>query len=220
MKKLLIFTGFLILAFTINLNAQRKPFKAKDLKTVIKSHQSFAILPFDVIVDAKKMPEGITAEMLKEGEIEKGFELQSTLYSKIVRKLRRKDLDIQDVDETNRILMKNGISSETILNYSPEELADLLNVDGIFKNKAKTIEPLTSKEKTIAQVKNAASKFLLGFGMGEKSKAKITFRLYNGQDSKLLWSWENDVKGGITNADDAIEGLVHIFVNKNPYKKK
>jgi len=56
--------------------------------------------------------------------------------------------------------------------------------------------------------------------MGEKSKAKITFRLYNGQDSKLLWSWENDVKGGITNADDAIEGLVHIFVNKNPYKKK
>ncbi len=202
------------------LNAQNKPFKIKGLNNYIQEHKSFAILPFDVTVDANSKPAELSDEDIKAGELEKGIEMQTSFYAHLVKRLRRKDIEVQDIDQTNRILRKNGITIENYLDYEPGELAAILKVDGIFINKAKTTEPLTSKDRQKAMAINAATQIFTGLSLGPKSKANINSRLYDAKSGKLIWSWEYKVRGGISNADRAIESFIKEYVRISPYRKK
>jgi len=208
----------IILPFQV-INAQSKPFKIKNLKDYVKNHQSFAILPFNVNADVKELPEGVTMEMIEEGEKESGLELQTTMYTYLSQKLKRKNVEIQDVDKTNRILKKNNIDVENLLDYEPSELAEFLGVNAVFVHKVNTTEPLTSKERQINVAINAATTILIGRGLGAKSKANINSRLYDAKTDKLIWSWDKDLKGGVTDADRAIKNFISAFININPYKK-
>jgi len=212
MKKCTFFLLAILLPFIGQ--SQDKPFVHANVKDYVQRHATMAILPFQIKSEPRKLKEGMTQEDLRAGEKERGIAMQQSMYSYYVRKLRKKELEIQDVDQTNRILKKEGITIDNIFDYEPGELAKILKVDAVMLNKALTDEPLTDAAKGLAFAKN----YVLGLG---SSKVTTTTSIYDAQTGHLIWRWEITLKGGVMDADDLIENLVENYLSKkSPYRKK
>jgi hypothetical protein len=56
-------------------------YKSVDFESVREKHQTLAILPFDVTIEMKKLPEGMTPELLDKTEEEEATIIQSEIYA-------------------------------------------------------------------------------------------------------------------------------------------
>ena len=89
MKKILFVIVSLILAFTskAQFESNKQMFLAPDIKNVISSHKTVAIIPLKATIYYKKMPKGMDAEMVKNEEKKMGDDMQSGMYTFLLRKL-------------------------------------------------------------------------------------------------------------------------------------
>jgi len=100
-----------------------------------KSHEVIAILPFEVYTFGK-LPADIDEKDLIEMENVESAELQAQLYEGILEsKHDNQDIlsvKLQHHNETNLILESSGISVRDSWSYTPDELAELLDVDAVL----------------------------------------------------------------------------------------
>ena len=91
-------------------------------------HQKIAILnPKVGFKNVKKMD----AETLKEAQRTTALEVQQEMYKWLLKRKSqgRISIDIQDVEETDVILSRNGYTGN---NLTTSEICDLLNVDAVI----------------------------------------------------------------------------------------
>lgn len=177
-------------------------------------HRILAILPFDVTIEAKRLPKGVTLEMLKEMEKDEAYVIQGEVYRFFLRQMSRNayTVNFQDVDETNSRLLRAGISFDNIRNYTKAEIAQILNVDSVLSGTVYRSRPMS----TGAAI---ATAILIGWG-GMTNKVDVGVAIHNGADGSLLWKYNHSYSGGIgSSSENLTRALMRHVSKKFPYRR-
>lgn len=172
-------------------------------------HTTIAILKPNVSIMASKKVE---AEAIKESQKTSANEFQQEIYKFLLkRKTQGKmTIGIQDVDETNAILLKN---SDHISNLTTKEICDLLGVDAVMTSNFGLTKPMS----TGAAIAMAV---VVGF-YGSTNEVTVSMSLKNCDDRSLLWKYDHKYSGGIGSSPARlVEGLMRDASKKMPYFSK
>ena len=186
--------------------AQTNLYEHPDFDQIAKSHEVISIIPFKTSITLRpKQMKDITPEQLDRMEKAEGESIQSAMYSWFLKRKKRGTLSIsvQNPATTNAKLKKSGITSENFENYTPSELADILEVDAIIMGTYETNKPMSEGA-------SVALGLLIGF-WGTTNSATINMSIYNAADGEILVNYNKKVRGSIGSDND---DLVNIIMRK------
>ncbi|TCI94395.1 hypothetical protein [uncultured Tenacibaculum sp.] len=198
-------------------NAQTNLYENPEFDKIAKEHKKIAILPFKAQVKLrKKQMREMTSEDLHKLELNEGKSIQTAMYSWFLKRKKRgklKTIEVQDPNKTTALLRKNEIDQETLIEYTTEELAEILGVDAIISGDYKTDKPMSEGA-------SAALGILIGF-WGSTNTATINMSVHNGIDGVLLWNYNKKVRGSLgSSPDDLINRLMRKASRRLSYTKK
>lgn len=211
MKKLFLLS--LLLTFTLTGYSQKQIFESPNLASEIKLHKTVAIIPFEVKLTYRKQPKNFSAEANRNQEISMSKSIQSSMYTFLLRKRNEYTVSFQEVDRTNILLKKAGIS-EKLDEYTKDEIAKILGVDavisGVFEN-----------EQSKSEAGAIASAILFGGFGGKTGSGSLTMAINNGINGELLWRFFKTMDDGIgTSTDDLVEKMMRKVSRNFPYQKE
>tara|TARA_Y100001968_G_scaffold62916_1_gene53653 strand:- start:1217 stop:1891 length:675 start_codon:yes stop_codon:yes gene_type:complete len=220
MKKTILL--LLISVFCFELKAQ-KDYEAPGAKEAVKSHKTFAVLPFQFIITAKK-PKKMTQEEFEENtknaERDGRTSCQAAFASRILKKMQKGKIvaQLQPVARTNALLSRGEVTGTDIgsSKYLPEELCEILGVDAVVMGNVESAKLLSTGAAIGLKV---ASKFVPGLGRISSGKSSADLSLYD-KDGQLLWNWatrELKTSDIGSNTDDLIDYLMKRATKKFPY---
>lgn len=187
---------------------------APNFEQVRKKHKTVGILPFDVLITAKKLPKGMTQEMVNEKQKSTGFSIQSNAYTYFLKKqgADKYTVEFQDVDKTNSLLAKAGITYDNIKSKGKDELAALLGVDAVISGKATMQQPMSEAGAIVVG--------LLVGAWGNTNKVDVSMTIHDKNDGKLLWKYDYEASGSVgSSPENLTKQLMYNVAKKFPYKK-
>lgn len=201
MKKLLL------LALTIFFNnlifAQTNLFEHPDFDKIAQKHKIIGVIPFKTSITLRpKQMRDITPEQLEKMEKSEGESIQSAMYSWFLKRKKRGKLkvDVQNPATTNAKLKKAGVTLENYENYTPSELAKILEVDSIIMGTFETNKPMSEGA-------SIALGLLVGF-WGATNSATINLSIYNATDGEILVNYNKKVGRSIGSDNDDLVNIV------------
>lgn len=197
----LIFLSLASLAY-----AQTHLYENPDFDRLTASHEIIAIVPFKTSVTLRpKQMKDITPEQLQKMEEAEGLSIQSAMYSWFLKRDKRQKLKVkvQDPNTTNALLRRNNITPEYIADYTPDELAEILDVDAVILGTFETNKPMSEGA-------SVALGMLVGF-YGSTNKAIINLSIYNAEQGELLVNYNKAVSGSI---GSSTEDLINVLMRK------
>jgi hypothetical protein len=180
-----------------------------------KQHKTLAILPFDVLIGTTKLPKNVTKDMVLQQQEETGYSLQSNVYTYFLneQKKNKYTIDFQDIDKTNALLKKAGISYDDLNGQTKEELCNLLGVDAIMSSRA-------TMEKPMSDGGAIALGVLFGF-WGSTNRVDVNVNIHDKNDSKLLWKYDYQASGSVGSSTEQLsKALMRNISKKFPYRKE
>lgn len=176
----------LILLITTTSVAQtREIYVNPQFKTLAKDHKVVAILPFKTIVKLRpKEMEKMSPEQFKQLQKDEGMAVQSALHSYFLKRKAQHDFQIsfKDINTINALLKKKNIDQEQLDQYTPQELAEILEVDAV-------ISGLLVTDKPMSEGASLALGLLVGF-YGATNSGKCTININDGDTGELMWKYE------------------------------
>ncbi len=214
MKKSLLVSFILFSTF---IYSQTSLYENPQFDEIAKNHKSIAILPFKTQVKLrKKQMKNMTPESLKKLELDEAKGIQLAMYSWFLKRKKRgalQTIEIQDPNKTTALLGKQDINQENQANYTPEELAKILNVDAIITGNYQTDKPMSEGA-------SVALGLLVGF-WGATNSATVNMSVHNAVDGVLLWNYNKKIRGSIgSTPDDLINILMRKASRRLSYTKK
>lgn len=215
MKHLL--TTALILSSILTGFAQtREIYTNPNFPTLAKNHKILAILPFKTTLQLRPKeveknggPAGVAALEKREG-----LDVQSAVHSYFLKRKESNDItvDFQDPARTNALLERNAVTYETLSGFTPEELAKILNVDGIVSGTFESTQPMSNGAAV-------AMAFAVGFG-GPTNTGKTTISINDGKTGELLWKYDKTLSRGFgSNTGTIITTIMRKASRQFPYDK-
>lgn len=205
MKKILF--SILTLIFISNLNAQTNLYENPKFDSIAKSHKIIAVVPFKTQVKLRpKQMKDMDDKKLHRLEKAEGEGIQTAMYSWFLKRKKRgklKNLEVQDPKTTAALLKRNDIDYDNITDYTPQELAKILSVDGIITGEFETNKPMSEGA-------SVALGLLVGF-WGSTNNAIVNMTVHNAEDGVLLWNYNKKVRGSIGSSP---EDLINILMRK------
>lgn len=193
-----------------------KVYEDPSLSGMVAAHTTVAILPMDVTVkDVKSNKKNrMTLEEIKDAEESYRSGFQNSMYSWFLKmKKKGKFLkEIQDVTRTNALLKKNGIADvETLSEYTMDDIAKMLEVDAVFFGSVITTKSMSA---------GGAFAIAAITGIGVKTgDADVVIRLYDGQEGKMIWSFDRTVSSSYSSSpDEMVDYLMKRVSKRFPYK--
>jgi len=181
-----------------------------------KDHKILAILPFKAIVKLRpKEMEKMTEEQFEDLEENEGLAVQSALHSYFLKRKSKHDFEVsfQDINTTNALLAKNGINNANIDHYTPQELAKMLEVDGIISGTLSTSKPMSEGA-------SAALGVLVGV-YGPTNSGKCTININDMKSGELLWKYEKTLSRSLgSDTNTVINTIMRKASRKLPYIEK
>jgi len=215
MKKYL----FLLLLYfvCIQANAQyessKQTFSAPELKEAVLKHKTVAIIPLKSSIFYKKMPKGMDAEMVMNEEKKMGYDMQSGMYTFLLRKVDNYTVNFQEVDRTNILLKKAGFVEKRD-EFLPEDLCKILNVDAV-------IIANYSWSKTGSEAGAIAKSLIFGGIGGGVASGTLTLQIYEAKEGKLLWRFTKEMnEGAFSSANELMERMMRKVSRNFPYEKE
>lgn len=204
MKKVSLITIIFLVSLTVF--SQTLLYENPQFDEIAKDHKIIGIIPFkaSVTLRPKQMKE-LSSEQLAKMEISEGESIQSALYSWFLKREKRGTLTVkvQNIATTNAKLKKAGISIDNYEEYTPDELAKILEIDAIIMGTFETNKPMSEGAAV-------ALGLLVGF-YGSTNKAVINLFIYNGGNSDILVNYNKAIYGSIGSSAD---GLINILMRK------
>jgi hypothetical protein len=193
----------------------REIYTNPNFKNLAQNHKTLAILPFQAKIGLRpNQMKNITPEKLREMEINQGMDVQSALHTYFLKE-KGKDgftVSFQDATRTNALLLKNNITEENIKSFTPEELARLLEVDGVVTGTFETDKPMSEGA-------SLALGLMVGY-YGSTNSGKAVINIYDGASGELLWKYDKALSrsyGSDTNS--IILAIMRKASKKFPYSK-
>jgi hypothetical protein len=195
----LIFTSFFAQG---QFEANKQIFRSPNLDKVKSDIKSVAILPFDIAFSYKKLPKGMTVDLINEEEEKARTEFQQGLYTYLLRIQNEIPATVQNPDRTNALLKRAGIKTkEDLESMLMDSLAGILGVDALIKSK-------WNYAKTGSEGGAIVKAALFGFG-GATGSGALILQVYNGKDGELLWRFFKEMNEGLgSDATDTMERMM------------
>ncbi len=182
--KLTSFLFFLSLSLS-GFAQTREIYVNPNFNSLAANHQKLAILPFKAIIKLRpKQMEKMTGDQLYQLQQDEGKAVQSAMQSYFLKRKEQHNFRITFLDllTTNAILAKNNIDGSNIERFTPKELCELLEVDGI-------ITGILSTDKPMSDGASLALGLLVGF-YGPTNSGKCTININDGSTNELMWKYE------------------------------
>jgi hypothetical protein len=208
MKKLKTISAYLLV--TVLVSCGPTIYKSNNFESSKKTVKTLALLPFNVSIDSKRLPKGITIETLKESQEKTGYDIQNKAYTWLLHRQKDYSVTFQDVDRTNALLKKANISFDNIALQDKADLCKLLGVDGIISGKAIMSKPMSEGA--------AVAVGLLVGAWGSTNKTTATLSVHDASGN-LLWKYDYDASGSVGSSSESLAGsLMKNASKKFPYK--
>lgn len=186
-------------------------FNSPKLETEISNHKVVAILPFKANISYKRMPKNYDSQTIREEEIQLGYNLQSGMYTYLLRKADDYTVSVQDIEKTNTLLKQNK-AYNNLDEFTNDQLAKILGVDAVIKCSY-------SYEKTGSEGGAIVTTIL--FGVGKVATGELTMAIYNGKDGELLWRFYKQMNEDVFSSANAVMERMMRKVGRNfPYQKE
>ena len=209
MKKILL---LLTISFGFNAFSQKQIFSVPDLKEKIASQKIVAILPFHTTIAYKKQPKNFSAEANRDQESKMAKNIQSSMYTFLLRKMDRYTVKFQDIDKTNILLKKAGVE-DNLDSMTKDEIAKILGVDAVISGKYE-------QEQSKTEAGAIASAILFGGIGGKTGSGTLTLTINDATDGELLWRFMKTMDDSIaTSSDDLVESMMRKVSRNFPYGK-
>lgn len=205
MKKLFFSVLFLILV--ISAKGQTNLYENPSFDEISKTHKIIAVVPFKTQVKLRpKQMKDVTNEKLHQLEKAEGEGIQTAMYSWFLKRKKRgklQSLEVQDPKVTSALLKRNNIDYDNITEFTPQELANFLEVDAVISGEFETNKPMSEGA-------SVALGLLIGF-WGSTNNAVVNMSVHNAADGVLLWNYNKKVRGSIGSSP---EDLINILMRK------
>ena len=216
MKIFSILGTLLLCAVSLSSFAQfegaKEVYSSPKLKATIPSHKVVAILPFSATITYKRPPKNYDENAHKAEEKALTTDLQSSMYTFLLRKQDNYIVSFQDVDRTNTLLKQAGVFDK-LDEITQDSVCKILKVDAVIKSKY-------AYEKTASEGAAIAKTVLFG-SMGSKTgSGGLTMQIYNGADGELLWRFYKAMNDDVmSSTDELIERMMRKVARNFPYDK-
>jgi len=211
MKRLFVMVALSATTFCSAVFAQKQIFEAPNLKTVLKTHKLVAILPLRVTISYKKLPKNYNAADNDVQQKQEGVNMQSGMYTYLLRKSSDYYVSFQDVQRTNVLLKQAGVYDK-LESLTADSIARILKVDAV-------IQSSYAYERTASEAAAIAKTLVFGFG-GSTASGSLTMQINSGSDGNLLWRFYKEMnEGAFTTADELMERMMKKVARNFPYEK-
>ena len=217
MKIFSILGAFMLCAVAFSSKAQfesaKEIYSSPKMKAEIPTHKTVAILPFSATITYKRPPKNYDENAHKAEEKALTTDLQSSMYTFLLRKGGKYSVTFQDVERTNALLKKAGVY-DRLDEMTQDSICQILGVDAVIKAKY-------SYEKTASDGAAIAKTVLFG-SMGSKTgSGGLTMQIYNGTDGELLWRFYKAMNDDVmSSTDEMIERMMRKVSRNFPYDSK
>lgn len=211
-----ILISSLLLLFTFSAFAQfeaaKQTYSSPNLKEEIQKQKTVAILPFDVSITYKRVPKHYDSSANKNEEKSLTTNLQSSMFTYLLRKADKYSVTFQDPTRTNALLRAKGVYDQLDL-LTLDSISKLLGVDAVIKSNY-------AYEKTASEAGAIAKTVMFG-GIGSKTgSGALTLQIYNGSDGNLLWRFYKAMNDDVMSSTDELITRMMKKVSRNfPYEK-
>jgi len=203
---LLSFSGF------AQFEAAKQTYAAPNLKAEIGKQKTVAILPFGVSIVYKRVPKNYDSTANKNEEQSLITNLQSSMFTYLLRKSEKYSVTFQDPTRTNALLKSKRLYNQLDL-LTQDSICKVLGVDAVIKCNY-------DYEKTASESGAIVKTVLLG-SMGSKTgSGALTMQIYNGVDGNLLWRFYKAMNDNVfSSTDELITRMMKKVARNFPYEK-
>ncbi|MBX2930871.1 MAG: hypothetical protein KF781_02860 [Chitinophagaceae bacterium] len=202
----------LMLCFAQMGEGSKQVYSSPKLKEAVAAHKNVAILPFKATISYKKVPKDFNAEANKAEEQNLALQMQSGMYTYLLKKAKNFSVTFQDVDRTNALLRQAGVFDNVDL-LTQDSICKILKVDAAIKC-------TYSYERTSTEGGAMVKGLLFGSGAANTGTGSLVMQLYDGADGELLWrfykSMNENLAGG---ANQVMERMMRKVARNFPYEK-
>jgi hypothetical protein len=178
-----------------------------------KTHEKLAVLPFKAIIKLRpKEMERMTPEQFSQLQKDEGIAVQSAILSYLLKRKEQHDFKIsfQDMNTTNALLAKNNVDQSNIDTFTPKELAEILQVDGVVTGILMTDKPMSDGA-------SLAMGVLVGF-YGSTNSGKCTISINDGATGELLWKYDKTLARSLgSDTNTIINAIMRKASRQLPY---
>lgn len=202
-KTILLITFLIISGSSI---AQTQLYEHPKFEEITANHKVIGILPFKTSITLRpKDMKSMTNEQIIKMEEDEGMSIQSAMYSWFLKREKRESQKVSVLDPitANAKLKKMGITQSNFADYTPDELANILEVDAVMMGTFETNKPMSEGA-------SVALGLLLGV-YGPTNKAVINLSIYNATDGVLLVNYNKGISGSM---GSSTEDLINILMRK------
>jgi hypothetical protein len=209
--KIVLVSSLLLLSIA-GFSQDKQIFESPKIQEFISTHKKVAILPFNATIGYRKLPKDYNAEANKEVEMKLGYDMQSGMYTFLLRKSSDYTVEVQDVERTNAILKKNDLINK-LTETAPEELAKVLGVDAVIKSSY-------TYQKTKSEGGAIVLTLLVGFGTGSVATGALTMQINDGKEGELVWRFYKQMSEDVMSSPATMMERMMRKVGRNfPYQK-
>jgi hypothetical protein len=211
MKKILfalILTSFVIFGYS---QSAKQIFESPDLKSMLYTAKTVAILPFKVSISYKRMPKNVTLEQIKNNEKAESGQMQEGMYTYLLRKSKDYSVSFQEVERTNALLKKAGVF-ESFDEVLADSLCKILGVDAVIKSS-------WSYQKTGSEGAAIATALLFGVATNTGS-GQLVMQINRAKDGGMMWRMAKEMnEGAFSSANILMERMMRKVGRVFPFEK-
>jgi hypothetical protein len=211
MKKILfasILMSFVLFGYS---QSAKQIFESPDLKSMLYTAKTVAILPFKVSISYKRMPKGISLDQIKENEKAESVQMQEGMYTYLLRKSKDYSVSFQEVDRTNALLKKAGVF-ESVDEILADSLCKILGVDALIKSS-------WSYQKTGSEGAAIATALLFGVATNTGS-GQLVMQINRSKDGGMMWRMAKEMnEGAFSSANILMERMMRKVGRVFPFEK-
>ena len=191
--------------------SSKQEFKSPNLKLLLVTAKTVAILPYKANISYKKMPKGVTVENIKEEEKVASIQMQEGMYTYLLRKSNDYSVSFQDVSRTNALLKKAGIF-DNLDEVLADSICKVLGVDAVLKS-------TWTYEKTGSEAGAIISTLAFGVAKGVAS-GSLVLQLYGAKDGELAWRFYKEMnESAFSSACQLMERMMRKVGRNFPFEK-
>ena len=213
MKKSMLSIVF-ILTF-ISSYGQTRLFVDPPFSNYGNDHEIIAVIPFGTTISLRpKQMKELEEGQLEEMEQNESYNIQQSMYSWFLKRKQQGKLwvEVQDINKTNALLNKEGISASNLKDFTAKEIALILGVDAVINGSFETNKPMSDGV-------IAALGILVGI-YGTTNRATINMFIHNAEDGKVLVNYNKAVSGSIGSSTDQLVNIIMRKASRRiPYTK-
>jgi len=211
MRKFLIASMLMLFVLFGNSQSAKQIFESPDLKSMLYTAKTVAILPFKVSISYKRMPKNVTLEQIKNNEKAESGQMQEGMYTYLLRKSKDYSVSFQEVERTNALLKKAGVF-ESFDEVLADSLCKILGVDAVIKSS-------WSYQKTGSEGAAIATAVLFGVATNTGS-GQLVMQINRATDGGMMWRMAKEMnEGAFSSANILMERMMRKVGRVFPFEK-